>query len=140
MSEKLMLILSAELVAKIDANRGDLSQAEFISYLIDKALNNKAAGKKVISKDELYSIKADLENLVVTEGDIKKKYVTEEESQSYIKDNRKLLKNFIDFFIEYELEMGKQSDKELINMTSMLKVLDEELGVEEVNEVKLKGK
>ena len=34
MSEKRMLIMPAELVRKIDENRGDMSQAEFISFLI----------------------------------------------------------------------------------------------------------
>jgi hypothetical protein len=57
MSEKLMLIVPAELVAKIDANRGDLSQAEFIIFLIDSLLNEKSEEKQVTSKDEINSIK-----------------------------------------------------------------------------------
>ncbi|UCG54219.1 MAG: hypothetical protein JSV32_06400 [Dehalococcoidia bacterium] len=143
MSERLMLIVPADLVAKIDANRGDLSQAEFIGYLIDRALNNKLDEKHAISKDEIDSIKSELKKLIVTEEqDIKKKYATKEEVQSYMQDNRKLLKNFLDFFIGYGLEMGKKSDNnELLEITSKLKGLEEELAAEdEGSEVKIKWK
>jgi len=34
MAEKRMLIVDAELVAKIDDNRGDMSRSEFINFLI----------------------------------------------------------------------------------------------------------
>ena len=39
MSETRMLIIPAEVVEKINSNRGDMSQAEFPSYLIDSHLN-----------------------------------------------------------------------------------------------------
>ena len=38
MAEKRMLIVPAELVKKIDDNRGDMTQAEFIELLIDSKL------------------------------------------------------------------------------------------------------
>ena len=38
MAEKRMLVVPAELVKKIDENRGGLSQAEFLSFLIDNSL------------------------------------------------------------------------------------------------------
>jgi hypothetical protein len=142
MPEKLMLIMPAELVARIDANRGDLSQAEFINYLIDSMLGKKEDEKQGISKDELEKIKEDLKKLVVTEEDVKKKYATKEEVQSFMQDNRRLLKSFLDFFIGYGLEMGKQStSNELLEITSKLKGLEEELAAEEEGgEVKLKWK
>ena len=141
MSEKLMLIVPAELVAKIDANRGDLSQAEFINFLIDSLLNKKSEENQGISKGEINSIKEYLKKLIVTEKDIKKKYATKEEFQAFIQDNRKLLKSFLDFFIEYGLEMSKQSENnELLEITSKLKGLEEELAAEEGGEVKIKWK
>ena len=142
MSERLMLIVPTELVAKIDANRGDLSQAEFINFLIDSLLNKKSDEKQGASKDEIESIKADLKKLIVREEDLKKKYATKEEFKSFIQDNRRLLKSFLDFFIGYGLEMGKQSDNnELLEITSKLKGLEEELAVEEEGgEVKIKWK
>ena len=38
MSEKRMLIVDAEVVRKIDENRGDMSCSEFINFLIDNQL------------------------------------------------------------------------------------------------------
>ncbi len=142
MSEKLMLIVPTDLVAKIDANRGDLSQAEFINFLIDSLLDKKADEKQGTSQDEIESIKADLKKLVVREEDVKKKYATKDEFQSFMQDNRRLLKSFLDFFIGYGLEMGKQSNNnELVEITSKLKGLEEELAAEEEGgEVKIKWK
>ena len=142
MSEKLMLIVPADLVVKIDANRGDLNQAEFINFLIDSLLNKRVDEKKDVSKDEIELIKADLKKLVVREEDVKKKYATKEEFQSFIQDNRRLLKSFLDFFIGYSLEVGKQSNNnEMAEITSKLKGLEEELAAEEEGgEVKIKWK
>jgi hypothetical protein len=142
MSERLMLIVPTDLVAKIDANRGDLSQAEFINFMIDSLLNKKADEKQGTSQGEIESIKADLKKLVVREEDVKKKYATKEEFQSFMQDNRRLLKSFLDFFIGYGLEMGKQSNNnELVEITSKLKGLEEELAAEEEgSEVKIKWK
>ena len=142
MSEKLMLIVPTDLVAKIDANRGDLSQAEFINFIIDSLLDKKADEKQGTSQDEIESIKADLKKLVVREEDVKKKYATKDEFQSFMQDNRRLLKSFLDFFIGYGLEMGKQSNNnELVEITSKLKGLEEELAAEEEGgEVKIKWK
>ena len=53
MSEKLMLIVPMDLVDKINANRGDLGQAEFISFLIDSLLGKKTDEKQDVNKDEI---------------------------------------------------------------------------------------
>lgn len=142
MSEKLMLIVPTDLVAKINANRGDLSQAEFISFLIDSLLGKKTDEKQNVNKDEIEEIKAVLKKLIVKDEDTKKKYATKEEFQSFIQDNRRLLKSFLDFFIGYGLETGKQpNNNELLEITSKLKDLEEELAAEEEGgEVKIKWK
>ena len=142
MSEKLMLIVPTDLVAKINANRGDLGQAEFISFLIDSLLGKKTDEKQDVNKDEIEAIKADLKKLIVKDEDVKKKYATKEEFKSFIQDNRRLLKSFLDFFIGYGLETGKQpNNNELLEITSKLKDLEEELAVEEEGgEVKIKWK
>ena len=46
MSEKRMLIVDAELVKKVDDNRGDLGRSEFIDLLIESQLKEKEEGKK----------------------------------------------------------------------------------------------
>ena len=142
MAEKLMLIVPADLVGKIDANRGDLSQAEFIGFLIDRLLSEKIEEQKGVNGEEIETIKADLKKLLALQEEAKKKYATKEEFQAFLQDNKKLLKSFLDFFIGYGLEMGKKSPNgELAEITSKLKGLEEELANEdEGGEVKIKWK
>ena len=104
MAEKRMLIVPAELVKKIDDNRGDMTQAEFIDFLIDGQL-----------KEEIKE----------------QKYATKEEIRSFEQDMKKLLKNFLDFFVSYGLELGKESPKtEFEELTSKLQELEGDLGSE----------
>jgi len=107
MAEKRMLIVPAELVKKIDDNRGDMSQAEFIDFLIDSQLNQKAK-----EHDE-------------------KQYATKEEIRSLEQDIKKLLRTFLDFFVSYGLELGKQSPKtEFEELSSRLQELKNDLDSE----------
>jgi hypothetical protein len=102
MSEKRMLIVDAELVKKIDDNRGDLGQSEFINFLIDSGLKEKEKeeGKKQGS-------------------------VTREEFHQFQEGTKELLRNFLEFFISYGLELGKQpSDNEFEQLTRKLQGLD----------------
>ena len=104
MAEKRMLIVPAELIKKIDDNRGDVSQAEFIDFLIDGQLKEE-------SKEQ--------------------KYATKEEIRSFEQDMKKLLKSFLDFFVSYGLELGKQSPKtEFEELTSKLQGLEDDLASE----------
>jgi C-terminal processing protease CtpA/Prc len=101
--EKRMLIVPVELVKKIDDNRGDTGQAEFIELLIDGQLKE--------TKNEHQN------------------YVTKEEFRSFEHDIKKLLKNFLEFFVSYGLELGKQSPKaEFEELTSKLQELENDLG------------
>ncbi len=106
MPEKRMLILPAELVRKIDENRGDNTQAEFIEFLIDSRLEDKDKAK--------------------APGE---KYVTREEFQALEEDIKKLMKSFLDFFVSYGLELGNKSPQaEFEELTSKLHELDSSLG------------
>jgi len=118
MAEKRMLIVPAELVKKINDNRGDMSQAEFIEFLIDSQLNQKTK-----ERDE-------------------KQYATKEELHSLEQDIKKLLRTFLDFFVSYGLEMGKQSPKtEFEELSSRLQQLENELDSEgKGKEAKIKWK
>ena len=145
MAEKLMLIVPADLIAKIDANRGDLSQAEFIGFLIESLLKERVDGRKDMNSEEFEAIRADLQKLITKDEEAKKKYATKEEFQAFLHDNKKLLKSFLDFFIGYGLEMGKKSSNgELAEITSKLQGLEEELATanegKEGGEVKIKWK
>jgi hypothetical protein len=115
MSEKRMLIMPAELIKKIDDNRGDMSQAEFIDFLIDSQLKEKFK---------------------------KQEYATKEEVLSFEQDIKKLLRNFLDFFVSYGLELGKQSPKaEFEELSSRLEELEDHLAPEgKSKEAKIKWK
>lgn len=99
MSEKRMLIVDAELVKKVDDNRGDMGQAEFINFLIETQLKEKEEGKK--------------------QGD-----VTREEFHQFQEGTKELLRNFLEFFISYGLELGKQpGDNEFEQLAQKLQSL-----------------
>lgn len=116
MPEKRMLILPAELVKKIDDNRGDMAQAEFIEYLIDIQFGEKVKENK--------------------------QFATKEEMRSFEDDMKKLLKSFLDFFVSYGLEIGNGEPKtELGELTTKLHSLESGLASEEKKgEAKIKWK
>lgn len=79
MTEKRMLIVPAELVKKIDDNRNDMSQSEFLNFLIDSQMKEEQEKQKFVTMDDLHSSEQDI---------------------------RALLKSFLDFFVSYGLELG----------------------------------
>ncbi len=87
MSERRIIIVPAELVKKIDDNRGDMSQASLIEFLIDSQPEHE-------SQDG---------------------YVTEEEFQSFEQDIKKLLERFCGFFVGCGLELGDNHHKLNLN-------------------------
>ena len=102
MSEKRMLIIPVELLKKIDENRGDMSQAGFIEFLISSYFGEK------VEKEESNT-----------------SYATREELRSFEQYIKKLMKNFLDFFVTYGLELGKPSlSQELEELTSKLQGLE----------------
>jgi len=115
MSGKRMLILPAETVGKIDENRGDMNQAEFIDFLIDGKLKEENGETKHAGKAE--------------------SYVTKEELRSIEQDIKKLLRSFIDFFVNYGLEIGKQSPRtEFEELIGKLQGLEKELNSDNDND------
>ena len=97
MSERRMLIVDSELVKKIDENRGDMNIAEFINFLMDSQLKEDGKNNNGITREEFHQF------------------------QEGIKE---LLRNFLEFFISYGLELGKQpEDKEFEHLTERLQAL-----------------
>jgi len=97
MSEKRMLIIDAELVKKIDDNRGDMGQSEFINFLIESQFKEESK---------------------------KQGGVTREEFHQFQEGTKELLRNFLEFFISYGLELGKQpGDNEFEQLTQKLQSL-----------------
>jgi hypothetical protein len=77
MSEKRMLVVPAELAQRIDDNRGDMSQAEF---MIDERLKQSPSSDGYVTTDALLDF------------------------ERGIKD---LLRTFLEFVVSYGLELGK---------------------------------
>jgi hypothetical protein len=99
MSEKRMLIVDAELVKKIDDNRGELGRSDFLNFLIESELKEKEDGKKQAS-------------------------VTRDEFHQFQEGTKELLRSFLEFFISYGLELGKQpSDSEFEHLSHKLQTL-----------------
>jgi len=97
MSEKRMLIVDAELVKKIDDNRGDMSRTDFINFLIASQLKEESKKQDGITREEFHQFQ---------EG------------------TKELLRNFLEFFISYGLELGKQpKDNEFEQLTQKLQTL-----------------
>ena len=96
MSEKRMLIVDVELLKKVDDNRGDMGRSEFLNFLIESQFKEKEESKK--------------------QGN-----VTREEFHQFQEGTKELLRNFLEFFISYGLELGKQpSDSEFEQLTRKL--------------------
>ena len=97
MTEKRMLIVSSDLAKKIDENRGDLTQEKFIDYLIDSRMEQKSADER---------------------------YVTKESIGEFEQDVRDLMRSFLDFFMNYSLELGQRSNhKDVDSLTQKLQEL-----------------
>ena len=97
MSDKRMLIVDAEVVNRIDENRGDLSFSEFINLLIDKQLNEKNNKRNGVSREEF---------------------------RQFQEGTKQLLRSFLESFISYGLELGKQTgDEEFQQLSQRLQAL-----------------
>jgi len=136
MTDKRMLILPAELVKKIDDNRGDLPQAEFLDFIIESHLSGAAKPAAGIGREELDGLKAEFAKMLNKES---YRYALKEEMAGFQEDTKKLLKSFVDFFIGYGLELGKDGPLDLKEITSKMAGLDKDIP-EEGREVKIKWK
>ena len=138
MTDKRMLIVPTELANTIDENRGDLSQAEFISFLIQNAFEEKVKEPGYATKTEIKTLEEEFKKFSQTHS---KKYATQEEMEAFETDMKKLFKNFVDFFIGYGLELGKQTPlSELAELTGKLDDLENDLPPDGGKDVKIKYK
>ena len=98
MADKRMLIIDADIARMIDENRGDMSYSEFLNFLIDSQLKEPA-----ISSNN---------------------YVDKDEFQHFAAGMKELLRNFLEFFLSYGLELGKQpQDKTFDELSQKLQEL-----------------
>ncbi len=97
MADKRMLIVDVEVARKIDENRGDMNRSEFLNFLIDSQLEEDSGNQN---------------------------YVNKEEFDQFEQGIKELLRNFLEFFISYGLELGKQpEDKTFAELSQKLQAL-----------------
>jgi len=96
-AEKKMLIVDADVVRKVDENRGEMSRSEFLDFLIDNQLKEDVGNHNYIDKEEFHQ---------------------------FAQGMKELLRNFLEFFISYGLELGKQpEDKTFAELSQKLQAL-----------------
>lgn len=84
MAEKRMLIIDAEVARKVDENRGDMNRSEFLNFLIDSQLKEEdISSNNHVSKEEFNQLEQGI---------------------------KELLRNFLEFFLSYGMELGKQPE------------------------------
>jgi len=106
MCEKRMLVVDAGLVDKIDENRGELSRSEFIDLLIEGQLRDKGDGARKKT------------------GAVEDDVVTREEFRQFQEGAKELLRSFLEFFINYGLELGRDPrDEEFEQLSRKLRTL-----------------
>ena len=99
MSDKRMLIVDAVAAKRIDDNRGDMSVSDFVNFLIDG------------------QIKPNIPEAA-------NNHVTKEEFLHFEQGIRDLLRSFLEFFLNYGLELGKNStDRELERLGQKLQTM-----------------
>ncbi len=97
MAEKRMLIVDAEVVRRVDENRGDMNHSQFINFLIDSQLKEDTTPQNCVSKEEFHQLEQGMKDL---------------------------LRNFLEFFISCGLELGKQpQDKTFVELSQKLQAL-----------------
>ena len=79
-----MLVLSSQIVDKIDANRGDMSQGEYIEFIIDALLQDKKSDEPQQGR-----------------------FVAYDDLKEFEEGIKELLRSFFDFFIAARLELGR---------------------------------
>jgi len=97
-ADKRMLIIDADIARRIDENRGDMSYSEFLEFLIDRQLQEQPSNNNYVGKDEFHQFAAGM---------------------------KELLRNFLEFFLSYGLELGKQpQDKTFQELSQKLQDLE----------------
>lgn len=96
-ADKRMLIIDADIAERIDENRGDMSYSEFLDFLIDRQLKEPTGNSNYVDKDEFNHFTADM---------------------------KELLRNLLEFFLSYGLELGKEpQDKTFQELSQKLQAL-----------------
>ena len=98
MADKRMLIIDADIARKIEENRGDMNCSEFLKFLLDSQFEEEKSSNK--------------------------NYVGKEEFNQFAEGMQDLMRNFLEFFLSYGLELGKKpQDKTFDELSQKLQSL-----------------
>jgi len=106
MSEKRMLIMPTELVKRIDENRGDMSQADFVDLLIDNQLKQVSKDERYVVRDVLRECEQGIKDLL-KQFSKEERYVTEDALREFEQGIKDLVRKFLEFVVSCGLELGK---------------------------------
>lgn len=126
--------MPAELVKKIDENRGDMSQAEFIDFLINSQLKQVSEDERYVTKDTFRDFEQDIKELLkhVSKDE---RYVTKDALLEFEQGIKDLMRNFLEFVVSYGLELGKHPAKgDLEDLSQKLKGVEKPFQVPEEEE------
>ena len=78
---ELIMVVDKDVVKQVDENRGEMNRTEFVNFLIQSQLKDYYA---------------------------KRDYVDKEEFDRFAHGMQELFRNFLEFFLSWGMEMGKQ--------------------------------
>ncbi len=104
--DDLIMVVKEDIVKQIDDHRGEMNRTEFVNYLIQCQLKEKLNEKKSVSREEF---------------------------QDYTRQMMDLLHNFLQFFVSYGMNIGKNpqdADIQMLNqrLESFLNKFDDNIG------------
>ena len=76
----LVLVVKKDVVEQVDENRGEMNRTEFVNFLIQSQLKEYSASRNYIDKEEFHQ---------------------------FVLGIKELLRNFLEFFLSYGLELGR---------------------------------
>ena len=96
--DDLILVVDKAVVRQVDENRGEMTRTEFVNFLIQSQLK---------------------------ECDNKQNYMDREEFHQFAREIKGLLRNFLEFFLSYGLDMEKQPQDSIFEeLNQQLRALD----------------
>ena len=77
---ELIMVVDKDVVKQVDENRGEMNRTEFVNFLIQSQLKEYSTSRNYIDKEEFHQFALGI---------------------------KELLRNFLEFFLSYGLELGR---------------------------------
>ncbi len=97
--------MPAGLVKKIDDNRGDMSQADFINFLIDNQIKQVSKDERYVLRDVVREWEQGIKDLM-RQVSKEERYVTADALREFEQGIKDLMRKFLEFVVSCGLELG----------------------------------